>query len=63
MPIVVRALGGKVVDIRQTRFAEGWKHMHGARYFTAEDLKEAGLRAVHPLKDTKADQKIRQAVP
>lgn len=62
MPIAVRSIGGTVVDIRQTRFAEGWKYMHGARYFTREDLQEPGLRAVHPLKDAHLDREIRQLI-
>lgn len=62
IPILVRALGGKVVDIRKTRFEEGWKFMHGARYFTVEDINN-NLRAVHPLKETEEDWSIRSAIP
>ncbi|MEX0330170.1 MAG: hypothetical protein AB3N64_01990 [Puniceicoccaceae bacterium] len=63
LPILIKMLGGKVIDIRKTRFVEGWKYMHGARYFTIEDLNDENLRAIHPLKDTEADWTIRSAIP
>lgn len=63
MPILINMLGGKVIDVRKTRYAKGWKFMHGARYFTLEDLNNDNLRAIHPLKDAADDWTIRSAIP
>ena len=62
LPLAVRALGGTVLDLRRTAMAEGWRWMHGSRYFEAEDLRQPGLRAVHPLKNSSQDVAIRQSL-
>jgi hypothetical protein len=63
LPLLVRALGGKIVDVRSTAAANGWRWMHGARYFEAQDLHQPGVRAAHPLKNTPSDLTIRQLLP
>jgi hypothetical protein len=62
LPLAIAALGGTIADLRRTSAAEGWRWMHGSRYFDIEDLREPGLRAVHPLKNTPADLDIRQSL-
>ena len=63
LPLLIRALGGKIVDVRSTAAANGWRWMHGSRYFEAEDLHQPGVRAAHPLKNTPSDLTIRQLLP
>jgi hypothetical protein len=48
LPLLIRALGGKIVDVGSTAAAKGWRWMHGSRYL----LQQPGIRAAHPLKDT-----------
>ena len=50
LPLAVRAAGGKVSDIRKSRFAPGWRWLHGSCYFNNEQAFEPGLRALHPVK-------------
>ena len=63
LPTCVRAVGGRVVDIRQSPFARGWRWMHGDRYFGENDLAEPGLRALHPLKESEEDWALRRQIP
>src|SRR5262249_26343264 len=63
LPLAIRALGGTIVDLRSTVVAPGWRWMHGSRYFEAEDIRQLGLRAVHPLRNTDSDLAIRQSLP
>ena len=62
LPLAIAALGGRVADLRRTTAAAGWRWMHGSRYFEAKDVREPGLRAVHPLKNTPADLAIRESL-
>ncbi len=59
LPIAVRAAGGRIYDIRSSRFAPGWRWLHGSRYFSNEQAAEPGLRALHPVKLDAQDRALR----
>lgn len=62
LPIAVAASGGRIVDVRSTDARDGWRWMHGSRYFGSEEATSPGLRALHPLKDNPADWAVRRSL-
>lgn len=62
LPIAVRAAGGRIHDIRSSRFAPGWRWLHGSRYFSDEQAAEPGLRALHPVKLDAQDRALRNRI-
>lgn len=62
LPMLLTALKQSMYDLATSPMAEGWRHMHGSRYFDEQVAQDASIRAVHPLKDTPEDWAIREAI-
>ncbi len=62
LPVAVRAAGGTIHDIRGSRFAPGWRWLHGSRYFSNEQALEPGVRALHPVKLAPEDRALRNRI-
>jgi hypothetical protein len=60
LPIAVQSAGGLICDVRETRFASGWRWMHGSPYFTEEQALATDIRAVHPSKFDEAGKTLRR---
>jgi hypothetical protein len=63
LSLAVRTAGGRICDVRASRFAHGWQWMHGSRYFTNEQARTPGMRALHPVKFDADGRALRAALP